>query len=174
MLSPCAGQIAHALLTRPPLECSEASSLPSPLDLHVLGTPPAFVLSQDQTLIFDSIAQLSLCVSLVRIGINFALALICSHRLTLSCLVFSFSYVSFSRFVPPPAARSFLSLADSLYIIAYPLPSVNRVFRSFWRKIETFLSSRTFPCISIVHSIRFCKFCIHMYRSFGISCGFPP
>ena len=25
----------------------------SPLDLHVLGTPPAFVLSQDQTLVLD-------------------------------------------------------------------------------------------------------------------------
>ena len=25
----------------------------SPLDLHVLSTPPAFVLSQDQTLMFD-------------------------------------------------------------------------------------------------------------------------
>ena len=25
----------------------------SPLDLHVLGTPPAFVLSQDQTLVFN-------------------------------------------------------------------------------------------------------------------------
>ena len=25
----------------------------SPLDLHVLGTPPAFVLSQDQTLMFN-------------------------------------------------------------------------------------------------------------------------
>ena len=47
-LSPCLRQIAHALLTRPPLE-QEPKSL-SPLDLHVLGTPPAFVLSQDQTL----------------------------------------------------------------------------------------------------------------------------
>ena len=42
-------QVAHVLLTRPPL-----ASLPKKfhsLDLHVLGTPPAFVLSQDQTLI---------------------------------------------------------------------------------------------------------------------------
>ena len=41
-------QVAHVLLTRPPL-----ASLPEEihsLDLHVLGTPPAFVLSQDQTL----------------------------------------------------------------------------------------------------------------------------
>ena len=50
MLSPCLGQIAHALLTRPPLETPKASFQCSPLDLHVLGTPPAFVLRQDQTL----------------------------------------------------------------------------------------------------------------------------
>ncbi len=41
-------QVAHVLLTRPPLN-SFPKELHS-LDLHVLGTPPAFVLSQDQTL----------------------------------------------------------------------------------------------------------------------------
>ena len=35
---------SHALLTRPPLTPK------GPLDLHVLSLPPAFVLSQDQTL----------------------------------------------------------------------------------------------------------------------------
>ena len=53
LLSPSVGQIAHALLTRPPLEHLGASSSISPLDLHVLSTPPAFVLSQDQTLLFN-------------------------------------------------------------------------------------------------------------------------
>ena len=47
------GQITHVLLTRAPLYSPlRAFSL----DLHVLGTPPAFVLSQDQTLqlrVFD-------------------------------------------------------------------------------------------------------------------------
>ena len=43
-------QVAHALLTRPPLG-SAPKRFPS-LDLHVLSTPPAFILSQDQTLIF--------------------------------------------------------------------------------------------------------------------------
>ena len=45
-------QVAHVLLTRPPL-----ASLPKEihsLDLHVLGTPPAFILSQDQTLMLKS------------------------------------------------------------------------------------------------------------------------
>ena len=49
-LSPSERQVPHALLTRPPLELPKASFRQSPFDLHVLGTPPAFVLSQDQTL----------------------------------------------------------------------------------------------------------------------------
>ena len=36
----------------------------SPLDLHVLGTPPAFVLSQDQTLAFDSVLNLEVSFKL--------------------------------------------------------------------------------------------------------------
>ena len=56
-LSPSERQVAHALLTRPPLSVTRTSSSKlvsvqrnTPFDLHVLGTPPAFVLSQDQTL----------------------------------------------------------------------------------------------------------------------------
>ena len=47
-LSPSLGQVAYVLLNRLPLE-KRPKSLPS-LDLHTLGTPQAFVLSQDQTL----------------------------------------------------------------------------------------------------------------------------
>ena len=54
VLSPCERQVAHALLTRPPLSYPcfhpKTSARITPLDLHVLGTPPAFILSQDQTL----------------------------------------------------------------------------------------------------------------------------
>ena len=56
-VSPTQGQVAHALLTRPPLSVTRKSSSKlvsnqrnTPFDLHVLGTPPAFILSQDQTL----------------------------------------------------------------------------------------------------------------------------
>ena len=56
VLFPCLGKVAHALLTRPPLKQPEASFQLSPLDLHVLGTPPAFVLSQDQTLSFNPLS----------------------------------------------------------------------------------------------------------------------
>lgn len=47
-LSRSAGQITHVLLTRSPL--IHPASWASSFDLHVLSTPPAFVLSQDQTL----------------------------------------------------------------------------------------------------------------------------
>ena len=48
LLSPTERQVSHALLTRSPLSGVPKGS--TPFDLHVLGTPPAFVLSQDQTL----------------------------------------------------------------------------------------------------------------------------
>src|SRR5699024_11377055 len=58
-LSQAYRQVAHVLLTRPPLvpqaHAPKGDCLLPALDLHVLGTPPAFVLSQDQTL------QKSLC-----------------------------------------------------------------------------------------------------------------
>ena len=55
---------SHALLTRPPLDPKVS------LDLHVLGLPPAFVLSQDQTLKLKSAETLVLdvepCTSAIR------------------------------------------------------------------------------------------------------------
>lgn len=54
-LSQSAGQITHVLLTRSPLEYP--ASWAFPFDLHVLSTPPAFVLSQDQTLHEKTVKQ---------------------------------------------------------------------------------------------------------------------
>ena len=45
-VSPTDGQVVYVLLNRLPLN----RIAPAPLDLHTLGTPLAFVLSQDQTL----------------------------------------------------------------------------------------------------------------------------
>ena len=72
VLFPTRRQITHALLTRSPLY----SGLPPfALDLHVLGTPPALILSQDQTLMlkglpFDSAA----CATSLREQLNNASA----------------------------------------------------------------------------------------------------
>ena len=48
VLSPGEGQVSYGLLTRTPLSAHPKTSFA--FDLHVLGTPPAFILSQDQTL----------------------------------------------------------------------------------------------------------------------------
>src|SRR5204863_8455924 len=56
-LSRSSGQVTHVLLTR-----SRLCPRPKPgssLHLHVLSTPPAFVLSQDQTLREDYFRELS-------------------------------------------------------------------------------------------------------------------
>ena len=49
-LSPTSGQVAHVLRTLAPLTRHRIATTTNPFDLHVLSTPPAFVLSQNQTL----------------------------------------------------------------------------------------------------------------------------
>ncbi len=49
LLSQSPGQVSHVLRTRSPLGLPEQAPWTS-FDLHVLSTPPAFILSQDQTL----------------------------------------------------------------------------------------------------------------------------
>ena len=92
VLSPCVGQIAHALLTRPPLKHLGASSSMSPLDLHVLGTPPAFVLSQDQTLMFNPTPPTGANRSMVFLT-----------RSESDCSFCSYFSISFSRIAPSPS-----------------------------------------------------------------------
>ena len=62
----------------------------SPLDLHVLSTPPAFVLSQDQTLLFNPVYIHTLSGWMSLIGIT--VSLIARHLFRWLCSV------SFSRF----------------------------------------------------------------------------
>ena len=64
VLSRCLGQVAHVLLTRPPLIPDPKAR--NPFDLHVLSTPPAFVLSQDQTLTYIGSSLLAPLLSYVR------------------------------------------------------------------------------------------------------------
>jgi hypothetical protein len=49
-LFPTAGHVTHVLRTRAPLTKDRITTHLDPFDLHVLNTPPAFVLSQNQTL----------------------------------------------------------------------------------------------------------------------------
>ena len=53
-------QIAHVLRTLAPLRPKNIATLGSAFDLHVLSTPPAFVLSQNQTLRRKSVSMFQL------------------------------------------------------------------------------------------------------------------
>ncbi len=66
-LSPADRQVAHVLRTRSPV------GIATPRDLHVLSTPPAFVLSQDQTLqeFFHRLIRTGLPLSWLLVRITF-------------------------------------------------------------------------------------------------------
>ena len=55
MLSPTQGKVTHVLLTRAPLYWGRS---PFSCDLHVLGAPLTFVLSQDQTIHLNLVSLL--------------------------------------------------------------------------------------------------------------------
>ena len=125
VLFPCLGKVAHALLTRPPLKQLIASYSLSPLDLHVLGTPPAFVLSQDQTLSFNplSLNQVS-PTKFHSFGITVLFALL------LFCIVFKVRTGLPSAF---EAAR-----ATSFVSILLFRPPVKRFFEGFCGFLRSF------------------------------------
>ena len=146
VLFPSRGKVAHALLTRPPLEVTPKGN--SPLDLHVLSTPPAFVLSQDQTLMFNPFHSVALLPS-ARQSLRFLTTswrfthriLTVSISLPRSCLPALFaspldpvlvSSVSFSRFARCPRFRvSVPCLADSFASITKTPSLVNRQIHYF-------------------------------------------
>ena len=71
LLSPAQGQVTYVLLTRSPLISKRDA-----FDLHVLGTPPAFILSQDQTLI-----KIIVCLKLI-LSLTDLLFFYCSVTIT--------------------------------------------------------------------------------------------
>ena len=138
VLFPCLGKVAHALLTRPPLKQSVASYQSSPLDLHVLGTPPAFVLSQDQTLSFNPLFLNQVSPTKFHsFGITVLFALL------LFCIVFKVRTSLASGF---SAAR-----ATSFVSILLFRPLVKGVLERFLRFFAFFLDFRTISAFSRHH-----------------------
>ena len=130
VLFPSRGKVAHALLTRPPLKHLGASSSMSPLDLHVLGTPPAFVLSQDQTLPFNPIQTLKLFP---------VLKLNSSESLSLLIALLSFNLYRFQG-----SPHSLSQVPD--YIITTP-PFCQALFSSFLKVFSPFCITMSFRAL---------------------------
>ncbi len=140
LLSPCAGQVAHALLTRPPLTYYSLGFLISPFDLHVLGTPPAFILSQDRTLDFKILpCQFSLAFFLR--GLPPPLLLYCPLVILKNSLkIFSeFSGSHYCSFVKVPRGSRHAACNRNSDILSRGLPLVNSffpVFRGFFSALR--------------------------------------
>ena len=103
------GARSYALLTRPPLYSSPPKLQTVPLDLHVLGTPPAFTLSQDQTLQADlfgsnpSFVSFRVAAILISMtGLNPAFQFL-PHYLPFVKTLFSFALnrISYFTILPP-------------------------------------------------------------------------
>ncbi len=141
LLSPTERQVTHALLTRSPL--SRKPKLSTPFDLHVLGTPPAFVLSQDQTL-----KKLYLYGTDKSVPYKAFSELICSSKLysRISLAVINSSYTRFLKqsilivqgvivcltlFNLQGTVIRFVVSAANFYILAQRFPFVKMFFTNF-------------------------------------------
>ncbi len=108
-----------------PVRHSHGSKLPIPFDLHVLGLPLAFILSQDQTL---------RCKLKVKI--------FSSSDVTLDLICVTFLVLPFSIFSMNSALRLFISYS---YIARNPsceVPSFQTAFQSLYRTDFPFCSLR--------------------------------
>ena len=116
-------QVTHALLTRPPLShkwITRRIIISASLDLHVLSTPPAFILSQDQNLAW-----------LIFYPVSFTLVLFFKNYILLN----------FQGYVTVQLSRFFVFRCSSATFISYHVRfSLSRTFLTFFEK---FLFSRT-------------------------------
>ncbi len=152
VLSPNRGKVAHALLTRPPLKHIPSRPKPfqnmSPLDLHVLGTPPAFVLSQDQTLTFNPFPYLNSSASpqaLAQFPASESRKSLSFGIICLFFLAFLFVSVSFSRFAARSSSRS-----KELVYHTKCLPICQHFFQNFFKNFCSFgISEQSISVISV-------------------------
>ena len=149
-LSQTQRQVTHVLLTRPPLDGKSKSEIVQALnhqwaisfDLHVLGMPPAFILSQDQTL---------------KNILNYFFHLFPSYSNNLDVLL-SFQR-SFSALLYKTFLRSFLSSAIKIYHIQMPMSTTFLKFFQFFLFFLKFQSKFQFLLVfSYIFSCFSCSF----------------
>ena len=103
----------------------------SPLDLHVLGTPPAFVLSQDQTLAFNPFYLYRCPTGKMQTH---------SELLSLVCVI-----LVLYRFQGSVLSRFGVALASELVYIITVQRKSQHLFATFFAFLRVFFSLRTDP-----------------------------
>ena len=135
-------QVAHVLLTRPPL-ASFPKEIHS-LDLHVLGTPPAFVLSQDQTLN----KKFNLLLKLLWVFNNF-------KNSQKNCWIY-FNYILFNFQRP-----YYFAASSDFIILSLTQLCVNNFFKVFWLSFvsnEIYLTTYQNTCQTLFYLVLFVCF----------------
>ena len=102
----------------------------------MLGTPPAFVLSQDQTLVFNPFESQKLLLPSSKLILE--LTVFSQLRLVKIAVRVLLDSVSFSRIIHRPLGL--VARADSSIIISQSRPSVNTFFELFLILFEAFSS----------------------------------
>ena len=136
LLSPSTRQVTHALLTRPPLNLQSLDFMLIPFDLHVLGTPPAFILSQDQTLMLKwCLCPASFiwhCLLLIRVASRSFDRSACSWISQFIFLkILEFSGLHYCLFVKDQGFFVAVVLSGNSDILSWPLSFVNNFFDFF-------------------------------------------
>ena len=128
-------QVTHALLTRPPLDRISASTNLLSFDLHVLSTPPAFILSQDQTLIKNlSRVQIwlwSLSIPFTVLGL---------YQTCVCYVLFEILYLEFQGCHVVNFSRFFVVelISDNFYMLSHSVFFVNNFFNFFFDVLHVF------------------------------------
>ena len=121
-LSKCCPHLEGRLLTRySPVRHLVFTEINTPFDLHVLSTPPAFVLSQDQTLVFEKFEWL-----LIRLFKIFV-----SNLLLANWLRFLFGFLhphTFSETLFSFQSTTFVRLNQTAFIFYQTLKLLSRTF----------------------------------------------
>ena len=144
MVSPTQGQVAHALLTRPPL------GIAAPFDLNVLCTPPAFILSQDQTLeqiVYQPFPVNIKCVELVALFYFLSMHPVLSGCVSKNDEIFALA--SFLLVLKSPVVQLSMINRGSDSVLAFPLP------------VSPWLS-----CGQLIYYITFASTCQEVFKTF--------
>ena len=108
------------LLTSPPLTAYLASKVLSSFDLHVLCAPPAFILSQDQTLIFKTNDKRRSAVSDFSKTSSTYTSIVSSvfvHLPCITCFSFVFSFACFYNILSLEFSNSFFFIIIIFYFM---------------------------------------------------------
>ena len=117
-------RVTHPFATHP-----EEQAPPSAFYLHVLGTPPAFILSQDQTLI-----KIIVCLKLI-LSLTDLLFFYCS--VTITSVIAPCTLVRLVQF-----SKVFVALARQLYQYITTSSPCQYLFSIFLKKVFLFLKKQ--------------------------------